>query len=548
MNNDKSHLPGSTRHPLAGASILRPANKDEIIEVSIYANPRLHKEKLPDPQEFSLKPPKKRKYFTSEEINKLLSADPDDLSEISDFLKKSGLKVSTPPKCRRSVTATGPVGKFQEAFNTHLSIWQHPSGNYRGRTGALWIPKRLQGKIRGAFGFDNRRIGYSYLRRLSSPALGKSIASPKIFKATDFPRIYQFPPGTDGSNQTIAILALNGKIGETGITAGGGFSEPILKDYFKNTLGLTFPNISTVVVQGPGNKPDPNNPNDPNDASGEIMLDLTMVAATAPKAKIIVYFSEFTEQGWVNVINRIVQDKEPTIISCSYGNPETSLSSDPHSIWSNGAIIHANEAFQMAALKGVTILAASGDNGSSDGEPAALAHADFPASSPWVTSCGGTHLTVSGSKITERVWNDGAGNGSGGGISDLFPVPDYQANIGVPPSVNPGHAIGRGVPDVAGDADLATGVEVPQFNQPPEPVGGTSAVAPLWAGLMARINQGLGAKAGFLNPFLYKNCTTGVLNDITTGNNGRYKARKGWDACTGLGTPNGIKLLKALKG
>ena len=177
-----------------------------------------------------------------------------------------------------------------------------------------------------------------------------------------------------------------------------------------------------------------------------------------------------------------------------------------------------------------------------------LAHADFPASSPWVTGCGGTRMLASGGKIHESVWNDGPGSSGGGGVSDLFPLPAYQATIGVPASVNPGHAIGRGIPDVAGVGDPNTGVEVPQLEGGPEVIGVTSAVAPMWAGLIARVNQATGAPVGFMNPFLYKNCATGVLNDIITGNNGRYRAAKGWDACTGLGTPNGDKLVKAFKG
>ena len=539
----KSHLPGSVRTPMGGAVIIRDADQDSVINVTIYGTGRLHAGDLPDPAKFSLNAPAKRAYMSTDQINELLSADPEHLAEITEFLETSGLKVD--PHCRRSVVATGTIGKFQEAFDTRLSIWRHESGNYRGRSGPLSVPLHLRRKISGAFGFDNRRIGYSYARRALSPALGRSIAAPRPFKATEIPPIYGFPPGTDGTGQTIAILAFNGKIGETGFSAGGGFSEKILRDYFANTLHSKLPDISTVVVQGPGNSP---NLDDPSDASGEIMLDLTMVGATAPGAKIVVYFSEFTEQGWVNVINRIIQDHGPTIISCSYGNPETSRSADPQSIWSNAAIIHTNQAFQLAALKGLTILTASGDNGSSDGERSMLAHADFPASSPWVTGCGGTRIIAFGEKTHESVWNDGPGSSGGGGVSDLFALPDYQANTNVPPSVNPGHVIGRGIPDVAGVGDPVTGIEVPQMEGPPQAIGGTSAVAPLWAGLIARVNQATGSLAGFMNPFLYQHCATGVLNDITAGNNGRYRAAKGWDPCTGLGTPNGEKLAKVFKG
>ncbi|WP_431825137.1 S53 family peptidase [Burkholderia sp. F1] len=527
---------------MAGASIARDADPDKVIDVTIYGALRLHEANLPDPAEFSRDPPKSRKYMTENQVNELMSVDPDSMAQIHEFIESSGLQIDTRPECRRSVIARGPIGKFQEAFDTHLSIWQHKTDTYRGRSGPLSVPSHLRDKIQGVFGLDNRRVGYSYLRKALAPALGRSIASPRPFLPTDFVDLYNFPKAYDGTGQTIAVLAFNGAVGDTGTIVGGGFDEAILQAFFKDKLNLTLPSISTVVVQGPGNKPDPS---DPNDVSGEIMLDLTMIGSLAPGAQIVVYFSEFTEQGWVNVINRIVQDHGPTIISCSYGNAETDLSADPQSIWSNGAIAHVNQTFQFAALKGMTILCASGDNGSSDGERDSLAHADFPASSPWVTGCGGTRLVGTPGKIHETVWNDGPGSAGGGGVSDLFPVPDYQQGANVPPSVNPGHVIGRGIPDVSGDGDPMTGVIVPQLQGDPQPIGGTSAVAPLWSALVARINQGIGTPVGFMNPYLYKNCASGVLNDVTKGNNGFYRAEKGWDCCTGLGTPDGGKLLKA---
>ncbi|WP_063899694.1 protease pro-enzyme activation domain-containing protein [Burkholderia ubonensis] len=542
MAANRVHLPGSTRTAMAGASIARDADPDKVIDVTIYGTLQFHQANLPDPAEFSRDPPKSRQYMTENQVNELMSVDPDSMAQIHEFIESSGLQIDTRPECRRSVIARGPIGKFQEAFDTHLSIWQHKTDTYRGRSGPLSVPAHLRNKIQGVFGLDNRRVGHSYLRKALAPALGRSIASPHPFLPTDFVDLYNFPKAYDGTGQTIAVLAFNGAVGDTGVAVGGGFDEAVLQAFFKDKLNLTLPSISTVVVQGPGNKPDPS---DPNDVSGEIMLDLTMIGSLAPGAKIVVYFSEFTEQGWVNVMNRIVQDQGPTIISCSYGNAETGLSADPQSIWSNGAIIHINQTFQFAALKGMTILCASGDNGSSDGERGSLAHADFPASSPWVTGCGGTRLVGKPGQIHETVWNDGPGSAGGGGISDLFPLPDYQQGASVPPSVNPGHVIGRGIPDVSGNGDPTTGVIVPQLQGDPQPIGGTSAVAPLWSALIARINQGIGTPVGFMNPYLYKNCASGVLNDVTAGNNGFYRAAKGWDCCTGLGTPDGEKLLKA---
>ena len=133
-------------------------------------------------------------------------------------------------------------------------------------------------------------------------------------------------------------------------------------------------------------------------------------------------------------------------------------------------------------------------------------------------------------------------------VSDFFSLPTWQTNAHVPPSVNNQH-VGRGVPDVAGDADPMTGYQV-YFDGQSMPIGGTSAVAPLWAGLIALINQKRGKAVGYLNPYLYQNeqqlAQSKALRDVTSGNNGSYSAGPGWDACTGLGSPDGALLLQAL--
>jgi kumamolisin len=169
---------------------------------------------------------------------------------------------------------------------------------------------------------------------------------------------------------------------------------------------------------------------------------------------------------------------------------------------------------------------------------------DFPASSPHVLGCGGTALRGSGSTISsETVWNDGPGGGAtGGGVSDFFPLPSWQAAAGVPkPSVPTG---GRGVPDVAGDADPATGYIV-RVDGKTMVFGGTSAVAPLWAGLIAIANQKNGKSAGFIQPAIYAK-GKGAFSDITSGNNGTFQAGKGWDATTGLGSPIAPRLISVV--
>ena len=208
-----------------------------------------------------------------------------------------------------------------------------------------------------------------------------------------------------------------------------------------------------------------------------------------------------------------------------------------------------DSAFQAAAAMGVTVCVAAGDDGSTDGVTDGLNHVDFPASSPNVLACGGTDLVASGNTITsETVWNELANNegATGGGISDVFPLPSYQSSAGVPPSANPGGHVGRGVPDVAGDADPSTGY-VTLVDGQSGVIGGTSAVAPLWAALIALINQSVGKPAGFINPTLYQNAGSAQdFNDITSGSNGAYSAGTGWDACSGLGSPRGAQVAAVL--
>jgi len=174
-------------------------------------------------------------------------------------------------------------------------------------------------------------------------------------------------------------------------------------------------------------------------------------------------------------------------------------------------------------------------------------HVDFPASSPHVLGCGGTKLVGSGTTITsEVVWNETSANegAGGGGVSTYFPLPAWQKNAKVPAPTTTGG--GRGVPDVAGDADPTTGYTI-RVDGKTMVIGGTSAVAPLWAGLIALANAQNKASAGFINPTIYMAGAKKAFRDITQGNNGAFSAGPGWDACTGLGSPNAPALIAALK-
>ena len=277
------------------------------------------------------------------------------------------------------------------------------------------------------------------------------------------------------------------------------------------------------------------------DADGEVMLDIELIGAVALSAAIAVYFAPNTDQGFYEAISQAAHDsaRHNSVMSISWGGPEES--------WTVAARTAMQSALEDAAALGLTVTVASGDSGSSDGESGSTPQVDFPSSSPYALACGGTKLIASGAVITsEVVWNETqSGEGaSGGGVSVEFALPAWQQGVAVPKA--PNGQSGRGVPDVAGNADPETGYQVLVDGQA-QVIGGTSAVAPLWAALVARCNQKLAAALGDVHAALYQIGARG-FHDITSGNNGERLAkrgRRGWDPCTGLGTASGATALLA---
>jgi len=342
--------------------------------------------------------------------------------------------------------------------------------------------------------------------------------------------LYRFPAGTDGTGQTIAIVEL-----------GGGFSAGDLDTYF-GSLGIPVPQVTAAGVDGGSNQPG----RAPSGADGEVLLDIEVAGAVAPGARQVVYFAPNTDRGFIDAVLAAAHaSPSPTVISISWGQSEDA--------WTGQARTALDQAIADAAALGATVCAAAGDNGSSDSQSGTQPHADFPASSPHALACGGTTLhgdPATGTVTSETVWNDGPGRGAtGGGVSDVFALPPWQSAAGVP--ARPGGGTGRGVPDVAGNADPATGYQVLVDGQRTV-IGGTSAVAPLWAGLLARLAQATGLRFGLLQTRLYAGVSAGTpapgFRDITSGSNGAYTAAPGWDPCTGLGSPDGSALLGRLRG
>jgi kumamolisin len=505
-------LEGSERVAMPGAKVLAPADPNERLEVTVLVRRRatedFHGRVAALASGKSAAPPLSREQFAAR-----YGADPNDVAAVRAFAAAHGLAVVQEHAGRRTVILSGTVAQFNSAFNVQLHQMRHGSCSYRGRSGRIELPNSLGGIVEAVLGLDSRPQAAAHFR--VRPAASTAASFTPIQVAS----LYGFPAST-GAGQCVAIIEL-----------GGGFRPADLDAYFKG-LGLNSPTVTAVSVDHAQNTPT----GDANGPDGEVMLDVEVVGAIVPQARIAVYFAPNTDAGFLDAITTAVHDatNKPSVISISWGGPESS--------WTTQAMTAMDDAFQAAATMGVTVCVASGDNGSGDGVDDGSDHVDFPASSPFALGCGGTSLKATSSAISgEVVWNDGASGGaSGGGISGFFPAPSWQSSVSAVTSAGKKTALTqRGVPDVAGNADPETGYDV-QVDGSAFVIGGTSAVAPLWAALIARLNQLSGKSAGLMNPQLYQ--APQAFRDITSGNNGDFAAVAGWDACTGMGSPNAAAL------
>jgi kumamolisin len=533
-----THVPlkSSRRRPLVNARPAGPVDRGEIASLTIRVrsagDPKALEKRV---YEQARLPLARRTYLSREELAKAHGADPADLDLVEALAQRHDLAVVHRSAAERTIVLRGRLGDLLAAFPAEVGMYHHVNGTFRGRQGEIQVPSQLAEIVTGVFGFDTRPRHRSARTRpaQSGPGGQNGVA------ATEFARRYNFPTAfqgesLDGSGQTIAIIEL-----------GGGFRTSDLGVYF-HEIGVPVPSVSAISVDHAGN-----DPTSADSADGEVMLDVEVAGAVAPKAKFAIYFAPNNgDQGFVDAISAAIHDSQraPGVISISWGGPESSTDRQ--------GIDEFHQMFTAAAAMGVTICVASGDHGTADLDAQhwdQQIHVDHPSVDDLVLSCGGTQ--VEGDQ--DVVWNDGtpfdpsaAGGGgwaSGGGISEMFPVPAYQAGLKLPKSLATGKT-GRGVPDIAMSAtNYFTRVDTYEGAS-----GGTSAVAPLMAALVALLNQAKKKNVGFLNPFLYANAGAGVVKDVTVGTNAiqgtvkGYRAGPGWDACTGLGTPDGTAILKKL--
>ena len=506
MATSRNSIKGSERIPLQGARAIGPTDPHQLIEISVILK---HRQPLDITRTAG-------RFMSHAEFAEQFGADPTHIDRVRKFANDNSLRVLDrgDEVLRRTLTLAGTAAAMEKAFGIELIDYEHPDGSYRGRTGPINVPDECAPFVKAVLGLDDRPVARPHLRyRGSSGAFGAR-ASNTAFYPSQVARLYNFPSDVNGQGQVIGLIEL-----------GGGYRPADLQHYFESQ-GIHAPAVKTASVDQAKNRP-----TNPQSADGEVMLDIEVAGSVAPGAMIVVYFAPNTTRGFQDALSMAIHDqlRGPRVISISWGAPEQD--------WTTQSMESFDEVAQEAAMLGITITVASGDNGSTDGMTDGKNHVDFPASSPHVLACGGTQLMATGGHITSEVaWNDGSqGGASGGGYSTVFARPAWQ-------SVEVGQT-GRGVPDVCGDAAPESGYNV-LVDGHQMVIGGTSAVAPLWAGLIALLNQKLQTRLGYINQKLYAARQQDSFRDITSGSNGAFSCSTGWDAVTGLGSPMGTQMLQ----
>ncbi|GAA4363828.1 S53 family peptidase [Paeniglutamicibacter cryotolerans] len=451
-----------------------------------------------------------------------------DIELATSTLTALGAVVSETDAASRRLRVSGTVELLCTIFGTQLERVSslgpdHTTTTHRHRTGGLSVPAELDSVITAVLGLDDRPSARAPFYVAHAGAENTS------YTPLELGAIYGFPAAEGGKGQGLAIIEL-----------GGGFEQADLDAYF-TSLGITGPVVTAVGIDGAVNVPG----GDPQGADGEVLLDIEVAGSLAPAAAMAVYFAPNTDAGFLDAIAAATHaSPPPAAMSISWGQSEDQ--------WTEQARTAMDDAFIDAAMLGITVTVAAGDNGSADAEQDGRNHVDFPASSPHVLACGGTRLEAdpaTGVVSSETVWNDSASSATGGGVSDVFALPAWQQHVLVKAgSTAPALPRGRGVPDVAAVADPQTGYRV-RVDGADLVFGGTSAVAPLWAALVVLLCGERASGFGLLQPVLYPNAPDAPavgLRDITVGDNGSYKAAPGWDACTGLGVPDGVALQRLL--
>jgi kumamolisin len=495
-------IPGTHRNVWPGSHHAEPLVSDADVLLTAWLRPKkggdLDRDRA---RALGATPPLQRTYIERKGLATQTDAAPADVELFRRYCERFGLTIVH--SHWRSVTISGPIQRLIDAFGATVAIFEDDiQRRFRHRSEALHAPAEIAAVVHGIFGMHqwprSRKLGS--LQRHTTPLM-----------ASDVAKRYKFPDA-DGSGQTIGVVQLRGMF------------QPADFDQCMRAQGLA---PAHPIVKRVDNAAVEHEIATTKDL--EASLDVQIIASLAPGARIVVYETPDDERGFLDAIREVIFDEEdaPSVLSISYGWPEH--------LWTPIALNILDDLLTAAALAGVSVFCSSGDNGSEldyDGKPHVLA----PASSPFAIACGATDIASDNTR--EEAWAK-----TGGGFSERFEVPPWQESVGAAATRYKMNA-GRGVPDVA--AQQAPGYYV-VMNGTELALGGTSAVAPLWSALTARINQRIGAHIGFFAPLLYRRSEKPLFTDVVGGNNGPFRAGAGWDPCTGLGVPVGVAIENALR-
>ena len=504
------------------------------------------------------------------------------VSATRQWLASAGLQVGSTSANRLLIPVSGSVATMEQAFAVPLVQTRLQSGRLaRARTANPAVPADLAGVVGGVIGLSTVALAHPQIvPGPATPTTGStgSSGTPTAATQPSAPSAHASVTGHVGptacaaaasvgaefnawtANQLASAYGFSTLYGQGRAAAGQQVAVYELEPYtpsdigaYESCYGLSVP-VSQASVDGGAT----------GGQQGEAALDIEVVAGLAPSSSIVVYSGPNDGgDGPIDTYTRMVDDDTARVLSTSWGQCEGSGGIDPVEQEAETNL------FEQAATQGQTVFAASGDAGSSDCYDPAVddfntqLSVDDPADQPDVTGAGGTSMASASTPPVESVWNDGTGAG-GGGVSKDFAAPSWQSGPGVVNSATLdtcGAAHNqqcREVPDVSASADPSHG-DVIFFSGRWQPIGGTSAAAPLWAALAAVGNQGCQAAAGLINPALYAAGSTGVppFNDITSGNNsivdpppesGPYPATAHYDLASGWGSPIGGALLSVFSG
>lgn len=572
-----------------------PVNPRDKMVISIYIRPRSGARSVREETSSAAGIWRKQPSLSRKEFGLQHGASTADMNLVLDFAKKKRLEVVLKSARRRLVQVSGTASSLSKAFCIDLLHYKAGNEIYRSHEGPICLPNEIADVVEGVVGFDSRRMA----RRATTPVTATSPLTP-----LDVAKSYRFPKINKGAKrQTIAVLEFSGPAPRDPTC---GFSQRDIDGYISYLNKATGSKLVSTKVRSvtvdtragsAGNVPGGNAKNlGPENNDIEVTLDVEVIVSVAQFMNVVVYFAPMTSQGWIDALSYILADttNDPDVLSISWGWPELSSAllldtkgpqEDWPFEWSRQEFNLITDRLRLAATIGMTVVVAAGDHGSDCLEQDGRAHVQYPASDPWVIACGGT-VIKNLSPLAENTWNDNTvidnvpvGGATGGGVSYLALRPAWQSKCNVPRSANEDGHQGRGIPDVAGNASPRSGYFIwlygkssrdltftsgTAIGQALGALAGTSAVAPLYAALIALINAALAERVGYINPILYELGGTDIFRGVNDGvsNSIRWKNRDGsvggpspgyvshagWNACTGWGSINGVALLKALRG